>query len=197
MKLNNGYSQRGMAPLELFLIIIILAILGFIGWYVYDSSKKTKNSYDSTSQTSSQSAASKPATAEKTLTFKEHGVKINLSDTIKDITYTAKEVDVGDGTTSTSLFLNDAALAKAIDDCNTTKGSNGNFAALGKANGQFPAEPDPGVGLAKQFDAFYISISYPNGAPCEDQSKADAVVADMQKLQKAVVEAFKTASLVQ
>lgn len=198
MKLVHKSSQRGLGTLEMLLMIVILAVLGGVGWYVYNSANKTKAGLDKITAVSNSSTAATPAAAAKTLTFKEYGVKITLPDSLKGLSYTAKPISNGDGTTSTSLFLNDAALAKSIDGCNTTKGSDGNFAALGKSTGQFPDEPTPDTGgLLKQFPAFYISSSYPNGIPCADDTKEAAVVAQMQALQNAMVEAFKTASLVE
>lgn len=198
MRQVHKSNQRGLGTLEMLLILVILAILGFVGWYVYNAANKTKTGLDKSTAVSNSSTATTPAATTKTLTFKEYGVKITLSDSLKNLSYTAKPFSNGDGTTSTSLFLNDAALAKSIDGCNTTKGSDGNFAALGKSTGQFPAEPTPDTGgLLKQFPTFYISSSYPNGIPCADDTKEAAVVAQMQALQNAMVEAFKTASIVQ
>lgn len=200
--MNNkrvSLNERGMGALEMLLILIIIAILAFIGWYVYDSNKKANNSYSNANQSnSSQTTTKKKKPAAKTFTFKEYGVKITLPDSLKDLSYTAKQVDNGDGTKVTDLFLNYPSLAKAIDDCNTTKGSDGNFAALSKGDGKFPANPTPDIGgLLKQFDKFYVSVSYPNGIPCSDSTKEDAVVAQMQALQKELVTAFKdTATLV-
>lgn len=200
-------NQQGIGAIEMMLIAVIVILLGFIGWFVYHSSHKTKDALDKTADLSGQQTSTKttktttPAasTADKTFTFKEYGVKITLPDSLKDLSYSAKQIDNGDGTKATDLFLDYPSLATAIDGCNTTKGSEGNFAALNKGSGQFPADqPYAEVGsLLKQFDTFYISSSYPNGAPCTDSSKQDAVVAQMQALQKAMVEAFKTASLAQ
>lgn len=207
MGLVNKSDQRGLGGLEMLLIVVILAILGFVSWFIYHSSHKTKDALDKTAALSSQQADTKTAKPQaptttvitKTFAFKEYNVKITLSDSLKDLSYTAKQIDNGDGTKATDLFLNYPSLATAIDGCNTAKGSDGNFAALNKGSGQFPVDqPYAQVGsLLKQFDTFYISTSYPNGAPCADTSGQDAVVTQMQALQKAMVEAFKTASQVQ
>lgn len=211
MKSLNKNDQHGLAGLGVLLIIVILAILSFVGWFIYHSSHKTKANLDKTVSVSSQQADTKtvkkvapvpaptPTPTVKTFTFKEYGVKITLPDSLKDLSYMPKIIDNGDGTKATDLFLNYASLAKDIDACNTTKGSDGNFAALNKSSGQFPADQAYAQvgGLLKQFATFYISASYPNGNACSDTSKEDAVIASMKALQKAMVEAFKTASLVQ
>lgn len=187
MKLIKKPSQQGVGLLEWLLLLIILILLAFIAWYVFVKGSDTKNKLDETSQVNSQ-----PAKTTKYFEFKEYGVKIVQSDALKNLSYTPKQIQLESGTTTT-LYLNDSALAKSIDGCNTTKGSDGNFAAISKLSGKFTeATPDTG-GLLKQFDTFYISGSYPNGVPCEDASKEDAVVAQMQALQKALGEVFKTA----
>jgi Tfp pilus assembly protein PilV len=205
MSIKSGSRQSGFAVIEAVLIAIILGIIGFVGWYVMNSNNKTQQQLNSavkessaTAAKSSKSSKSSSATKSTMFVFKEFGVQITLPDSLKDLSYTAKQVDMGDGTTATSLFLNYPSLATAIDACNTTKGSTGNFAAIGKGSGQFPADPTPDIGgLLKQFSGFYISTSYPNGIPCGDDSKEASVVAAMQSLQKSLVEAFKTAALVQ
>jgi len=193
-------NQRGMGLVETLLVVVIVAILAFAGWYVYDSNKKTNKIYDTTNQTAtSQTTATKPKKVEKTFTFKEYSIKITLPDTLKDLSYKAKDIKNPDGTTSTDLFLNYPTLASAIDACNSTKGSDGNFAALNKATGQYPTDKSPiEVGsLLKQFDKFYVSVSYPNGNYCSDQTKESVVSAQSQALQKELVNAFKTAQLAQ
>lgn len=188
MKLIKKPNQQGLGLLEWLLLLIILILLAFIAWYVFVKGSDTKNKLGETSQVNSQ-----PAKTTKYFEFKEYGVKIVQSDELKNLSYTPKQIQLESGTTTT-LYLNDSALAKSIDGCNTTKGSDGNFAAITKFSGQYPANPTPDIGgLLKQFDTFYISSSYPNGVPCSDTSKEDAVVAQMQALQKALSEAFKTA----
>jgi len=200
MRSAKSNFQLGIGSLETLLIIVILAIAGFAGWYVYESNKKANNSYSNASQVSnSQVASSKSKPAATTFTFKEYGVKITLPDSLKGLSYTAKQIDNGDGTKSTDLFLNSPSLAKAMDDCSDSKvAHSGNFAALNKASGQFPANgPSEEVGsLLKQFDNFYISASYPNGNYCDVSDKEATVSAQAQALQKDLVNAFKTAQLV-
>lgn len=189
MKLTKKLNQRGIGLVELLLILIVLIGLAFIGWYVFAKDDKAENKKGETAQTDYEAAKET-----KYFEFKELGVKIVQSDALKNLSYKATPLESVDGVMSTSLFLNDSALANSIDDCNATKGSDGNFAALSKSSGQYPADPTPDVGgLLKQFDKFFVSSSYPNGIPCEDASKEAAVVAQMQALQKALVEAFKNA----
>ncbi len=189
MKLLKKNDQRGIGLLELLLLLIILLLLAFIAWYVFTKGNDTKSKPDETTQVNSQ-----PAKTTKYFEFKEFGVKIVASDALKDLSYTAKQIETADGTMATSLYLNDSGLAKAIDGCNTIKGSDGNFAAISKSSGKFPTDPTPDIGgLLKQFDTFYVSSSYPNGIPCEDSTKEEAVVAQMQTLQKALTEDFKNA----
>lgn len=198
-------NPGGMGTVETLLVLIIVAIVGFTGWYIYNSNKKTNKIYNAanqavSAQTSHPKSKPKPqvATAPKTFTFKEYKVTITLSDSLKDLSYNARDIKNPDGTTSTDLFLDYPSLAKAIDDCNTTKGSEGNFAALNKSSGKYPSDQPPAMvgSLLKQFDSFYVSVSYPNGNYCGDSSKESAVSSQAQALQKALVDAFKTAQLV-
>lgn len=185
MRKNN---QLGMGTVEILLIVVIVAVLGFVGWFIYDKKKDANKTLDQASQSNSQTSEpqKKAVNSTKYLEFKELSVKIPHVDTLKNTSYEVKTTSEG-----TSLFLNDSEVAKMIDACSTQKGSNGNYAAIGRAEGTFPAEPEPGVGLMKQFDTFYITGSYPNGAPCEDESANEQIYTLWKKLQAALSSSFK------
>jgi hypothetical protein len=83
-------NQKGFAALESLLILVIIAIIGGVGYYVWHSKKQTKNVADS-SQLSTIKKSSTVSDNQKTkssLTIKEWGIKIPLTDQIKDAYYT-------------------------------------------------------------------------------------------------------------
>lgn len=192
MKFIKKPNQRGMGLLELLLLLIILILLSLIGWYVLTKDDDAKNKSTETAQTDSQSDKAEKKPEVKYFEFKEFGVKVEQNDALKNMSYTATK-DVVEGITYTYLFLNDSEVGKLIAKCNNESSNSGNFAALTKGEGQFPAEPEPGVGLLKQFDSFYIAASYPNGTACPDDADNQPVYDLWTSLQKALQEAFKKA----
>lgn len=200
MKLTNKSNQRGLGTLELLLLILILIILAFIAWFIYNSSQKTKTDLDKAAAESSQSAATAPAAA-KTFTFKEYGVQIPLTTELNGLAYEAKTVTGSNDKTYVALYVTTDSLKKSINACNAGKtptASDVSFDALNKGTGTYPAKPTMDDGsLLKQFDAFFIGHSIPNGLPCiTDETQNDKLHTEQTSLQKALAEAFKTATLV-
>lgn len=50
-------NQKGFSTLEVILILVIVGLVGFVGWYVYDSSQKTNDTYTAASKSSSSDSA--------------------------------------------------------------------------------------------------------------------------------------------
>ncbi|MDB5163622.1 MAG: hypothetical protein JWS12_239 [Candidatus Saccharibacteria bacterium] len=85
-------NQKGFSAVEGLLILVIVSVIGFIGWYVWNSNKKTTTSYNNAAATNqaasttkkSTSAASETAAKPTTKYFevKEWGVKAPYDGTL-------------------------------------------------------------------------------------------------------------------
>ena len=187
-------NQKGFGSIELLLILVIVGLLGFIAWYVAHSKSTTQDSLNNANVISSDQSTPAPI-----FTFKEFGVKIPLPSELKGLAYEAKTITGSNDQKYTALYVTTDSLHKSINACNGNFAepvSNASFGALNKTDGKYPATPtmDDGT-LLKQFDKFFIGISYPNGLPCvTDTTKNDSIMKTEKDLQKALVEAFKTAT---
>jgi Tfp pilus assembly protein PilV len=88
-------KQSGFSIVEGVIAIVVIAVLGFIGWTVYSNynTNHTTKVSDQTSssqptQPSTSSSTNTPISTDTYLTIKELGIKLKLSDNIKDLTYT-------------------------------------------------------------------------------------------------------------
>lgn len=45
-------NQKGFAPIEALLVVVIIGLIGFIGWYVYRALNNTNNAYNAATTTS-------------------------------------------------------------------------------------------------------------------------------------------------
>lgn len=193
---RKSLVQKGFGSLELLLVIIIVGLLGFIAWYVMHSNSKSQDNLNNANVVNSEQA-----TTAATFTFKEFGVKIPLTSGLKGLSYEAKTITDSNGQSATVLYVTTSSLKKSIETCNqgqTLTASDVSFDALNKGTGKYPASPtmDDGT-LLKQFDKFFVGYAVPNGLPCTvDTTKNDGLHTTQTDLQKALVEAFKTASLV-
>lgn len=90
-------NEQGTSIIELLLILLILIILGLLGWYIWQAKKdnKPKGSDASTpssipaSKTEAQKKADTSQPAALYLKIPEWGIKIKLTDDIKDAYYDA------------------------------------------------------------------------------------------------------------
>lgn len=87
-------KQSGFSAVILPLVLVIISIIGGIGWYVWKSQRNTKQSANATQPTSSNQAKKDDnsneqtqKTAQKYLEIKELGIKLKLTDGIKNIYY--------------------------------------------------------------------------------------------------------------
>lgn len=170
-------AQSGFGAIEALLILILLTVVGFTGYYVYHSQKNSNSSYNNAAQSSS----STPATASSSnkFVFKELGIQMTLNDRLKGLRYR---------TDSGNLYITDSTYDAAINKCSDSQQSNeigGGYTAIGKTDGQYPADANPiqdGI-LLKQFTNFYVTYGVPNGNGCSDLSQSQNLhdVADQER----------------
>ena len=123
-------NQTGFAAVEAVLIVVILAILGGTGWFVWHSKQATDASLTNTANSqpgiakkpaapTSTKPVSSTATAQKYLVIKEWGVRMKLTDNLKDAYYVIKP------DTSSSAFLSLQSLTAVAPECAPDKISVG------------------------------------------------------------------------
>lgn len=202
ISLMKKRNQNGFGLVEALLIIIVVGIVGFGGYYVWHT-QHNKNSSTSAVKTSNSTTASNMP-GSKEFVFKELGVQMTLPNDLKDLNYKAIEGTSVTGKKTTFIYLSSTSFAKTISDCysNASTVSTASFGALGKADGQYPANAAPDNvdgGLLKQFPSFYIDGSYPNGVMTCDKTgiSETAAITSAKSLYASFVDAFKTATLVQ
>ncbi len=195
-------DQKGFGVVEYILAVLVIALLVGIGFYVVSADRNKKENAKTaetakTIKTADQKAKAKPVEQPKVeyVELKDLGIKFKQSEKMSDWSY------VVDPQVPMTRYVHSAAHVKKIDECN--KGgqypslgtpSEKSFAAFSKINGTFNADNSPGDNLVKQFDTFYISAGYPNGAPCLNENGVGyPVESSPAGARDALLEALKTA----
>lgn len=189
--LHKKLNQKGFSAVEGLLIVIIVLLVGFIGYYVWHTQKNTNDTLNSASKVP-QSSPTK-ATPVKLFKLTNLGVEFKLPDTLSDLHYTVN--DKGG-------YLSVASMESIFKECNGSDLSNPinpsdySFAALNKYEGTFNQDNGAEETLLKQFDAFNVAISYPNGLQCasNDQAVVDKWVAAKQSAGDAFLKAFQASA---
>lgn len=187
-------SQDGFGIVEALCFIVMFSMVGLIGWYVINENQNSQEILDNIGGAEVQTSSSKTATAGKKFTFKELGVQITLPEELKGLTYIKSD-------SGNSYFLNMSSFTQLKDKCGE-EGRPQGFTNIFKENGQYENLPRGGDGgLLKQFDSFYIAygdplFSYQDIGECE-QDNYDQLSDARSKLNDALKQAFKTATLVE
>lgn len=146
--------------MELLLVVLVVALLAVIGAVVYQhyqpsnarSSTQTSTTHTGTTQTS----PTTPQPATQYLTIKEWGIKMPLSDSIKDAYYVVgKGSSDGPGGPPTTMWLGLTSLSGP--NCVPSNNDFGKRGALGAIVSTLPTDTDPVSGQS-------YTQEYPNGA---------------------------------
>lgn len=135
----NKINQTGFSAVVILLVLLLLTAVSITGYFVYSAQNKETSKVTVAPESSKDSTApavapesSKDSTApatqqdtQKYLVIKEWGVKIPLTDEIRDAYYVYEKNEGGDG-----VFLSTRAIAAKYSDCgaeNTSLFSYGRF----------------------------------------------------------------------
>jgi len=80
-------NEAGFSPVEVVMVLVIVALIGMVGWLVYKNHNKTTNNSATTantsttkSTTSTPSTSQQPAATAPSLLIKEWGIKVEFAD---------------------------------------------------------------------------------------------------------------------
>lgn len=179
-------NQKGFSAIEGLLIFIIVAIIAGVGWYVWDSNKKTNDILNNAEKSSG--SVARPTTNKKEtkietqyLVVKEWGIKMPLSSAIADVYYVVSTSSQTNGQPNT-MWLG----LKSLDDkgCAAANANTGGAYPLGALLKVSPDETDPvsgtpykqlnpeGVTLGNYYYAYHSGIK---GKTCAPQSTLDGI----------------------
>jgi hypothetical protein len=169
-------NQKGFGAVEGLLLIIIILLVGFIGYYVYHTKNNTNSAYNKAPSSNN----STPTINSNLLKIPDLGIQLALPTELKGLIYQTNEHYV-------DFYMPDLnSLAKTCEEGQEPMVIN----EWTKINGQF--KDDPGTGLIKQFDGFYIAANGgPNGRICSNEKVIDLKL----KYAQALNEASKTVEL--
>ena len=188
--------QSGFGAIETLLVIVAVGIIGTAGWFVYqhNRTKATNAAANPSNQQTQQTTTTTPVSTVNYLDVKEWGVKIPLSNNIKDAYYV---VSTGSYDPSTkepnTMWLGLTSLN--TDGCDATKANASGAStistvgALGRAlptdhdpvKGTLYTQLYPGVTIGKYY---YFYMSETSGKACATQASlqsADSAFATAAK----------------
>ncbi len=129
-------DQKGFSGLEGLLILVIVGIIGGVGWFVYNSQKKTASTLDKTSQSQGEpqktvSKATPPtqqtASQSDYLNIKELGIRFKLTNNIKDAYYYVSSNK--DSNNITTVYVSTHSV-DAYPGCQASKNNGAGIAAI-------------------------------------------------------------------
>lgn len=185
-------NQKGFTVIEVLLVLILLSIVGFSGYYVYHT-QKSSSTKPAISTTASSTSAGKDTTSTQTTTpsdstqylvIKEWGVKIPLSDAIKDAVY-AYSVEYG----AESAGLSTKTLAAYGDGCEAGGVGAGGIDRQTVTEHDQNAQKDDNMNYpvySIKVGNYYYQYISPQGACSGDDRSADNV-------QLSAIQAFRAA----
>ncbi|HET9098623.1 MAG TPA: hypothetical protein VFN51_03315 [Candidatus Saccharimonadales bacterium] len=187
-------NEAGFSAFEAVLVLLIILLIGVVGYMVYKGQPKTATTTGAVASTKALSPApAKPAYFD----FKELSVKFIPDKSLAGLSYSLIPGYSGPGE---GVYVTDSAVQAAFSQCQGDSGGNAvpadqvaessSFAGLSRAPGSYAQSGGGEAVLVKQFNGFYITLSYPNGNNCAGQSQQDN--ANYQQVNQAAGKALLT-----
>jgi hypothetical protein len=151
-------SQSGFSIVEAVLIVAAIGIIGAAGWFVYQHNRvKVTDAAANPNQLNSHQTPATTVPAVPTVTYldiKEWGLKLPLSDKIKDAYYVASVSSKGTDGLPNSMLL--GLTSFDASSCTADGSNHGQSSAIGAIFRALPTETDPVTGQL-------LTQEYPNG----------------------------------
>ncbi len=150
--------QSGFSIVEALIVVVVIGVIGTAGWFVYQHNRTkvtdaTANPNQSNShQTPATTTPAAPTVA--SLTLKEWGLNLPLSDKIKDAYYVPSVSSKGTDGLPNSMLLGLTSLDAS--SCTAAGSNHGQDSAIGAIFRALPTETDPVTGQL-------LTQEYPNG----------------------------------
>ena len=187
-------KQGGFGAVGIIGVVVVIVIAAVAGVIVYKKQNKPPITAATTpaATTSPAPAATTPPSqqpqqsASSVYTVPELGVKFTIPNSIDDLTYQIRPVQLSNGKTTKAAYFSTKSLAKAYPKCAADQQT---IAALERGEGQYPSTDD-NVGtdygpLLKQFPSFFVTFQT-SRASCIDMNDAKT-----QKIYEQVVETLR------
>jgi len=199
-------KQSGFSIAIIIVAIVVLAILGYAGYRIYtgQANKPASTDNTTTNQTTNntQSSNTQPNSTQDTATYldiKELGIKIKLSDAIKDAEYALFQPQQTDGSTIVGISahsLDDGSSPDAGVHCRADSGAIGAIIATTTDPIAVDEQPQPvdNKTLFKLGDMYYHYVG-PQTACDISEAGHEAMGQLIGQKQAAFAEAFKTIQL--
>ena len=202
---DSANRQTGFSVMEGVLVIVVIGLLSVTGWVVYQHNRtKAANAAGGAQTTSQQSnvTTTPPAPTVSYLTVKEWGIKLPLSDSIKDAYYTVPSGISNDldGLPS-GIYL---GLTSLNTSCGTTTpDSHGSDNALGAITRVPPTytEPTSGELFTQKYPGgvtingyYYVYASRLSGKSCAPAATLQSVDSALASAAKGAVAASTVAN---
>lgn len=110
-------KTSGFSILETLLVLVIAGILGFTGWFVWNAKQNTDQIFNAAAKTAATTAT--PGKKQTYLFIKDLGIKLPLTSTIKDLTYTY-DAKAGGSTTSLNYLHFSTTSISSIPNSGST-----------------------------------------------------------------------------
>lgn len=152
MKLRK--SQNGFSAIEILLLILLLLLLIFLGWYVWNKKESKPPANSSSNATPAKTETKATETPQSTVNYlkiPEWGVKVKLSDDIKDAYYDNKV------TTNLSAF---SLRVHSLDSETQCKNDPQSLSTIFKVGKDEPSDQDPTTTYAKMEKGVVIGDSF-------------------------------------
>jgi type II secretory pathway pseudopilin PulG len=181
--------QSGFSAIEVLLVVLVVAAMAGISLVVYQRHKPI-TAKNSAATTSTQMTTRPAQTTTQYLTIKEWGVKLPLSDSIKDAYYTVGG-NVGTDGLPNTIWLGLTSLNSS--GCNASPDNPSSFKPLGAIVRVLPIDKDPGTGkLYTQQDPNGTTInSYYYGYASNISKVSCASATTLQSIDSALATAAK------
>ena len=183
----NKTNQKGSTAIVILIIVIVLVLVGLAGWYVWNKQhpKKATTSLQTSSSTSNNNQTTQKAATQdqqKFLVIKELGIKLPLSDPIKDLVYTYN-TNVGSTNTGSPLLHFSTTSISSIPNsgftCDTEHDPLGSYSIYTSQQSN-DGVTDTQIGtLVTTINGYYIyykHVQYPCGDSDQDSKKVNSLI---------------------
>lgn len=186
--MKSQKANRGFGLVGIVIVLAALVVTGAIVWRIYGTSSKQNISTQQTANQDTQKSTDKEPTPASYLDIKELGVKVKLSDDIKDAVY---HYDASN-TYPLVRVSTQTLIDKSNGACDPKTSSP--FGSVRKT--QDSTQPDgsvlkPNGSTIFQFGSDYFVLATPNQPCSSDKAVSDLEIAQLASFK----EAFKTIQL--